>query len=580
MVQKKRGSLPIKLLKVGLKLLLAAAALPTFAQDAGRPAGWTAESHGNCAAPNYELILPDDVVKEIYITFTPAAWQAEEADMLELYGERGSNEGGRGRPGGPGGFGRMPQPNIAELAETLERSESAVSAALALLPDFAAAAARLEMEEAAIFEALGFPSGFALPPGGFGPGGGRGNPNQTGRGLQLAERNPIWVPVTIQFGDQTWWQVGFRFKGNSTLTSGWRNGVDNLPFKLDFDEFEDEHPELDNQRFYGFKQLSFAGGDFDPSLQREKVAADIFRQAGVPAAQTAFYAVYVDTGAGAGFQYWGLYTAIELPDDTLIETQFSDDSGNMYKPEGSGATFAADSFREESFDKETNRDSNYADVLALFAALHAENRLSAPADWRNSLETVFDVDGFLRWLATNTLIQNWDTYGNMPHNYYLYADPAAGQLVWIPWDNNMALQSGLGSGPAGFEPPAGRMAGSEPAADAPDAELPVGVARPGLRAALTLPLVEVAAASWPLIAFLLEDAVYAQRYVELVAQISADVFTPERMQPIYEANFELLAAYMSNTADNEAVAVLRAATDSLIEHVEARAAAAQTFLEQ
>ena len=30
---------------------------------------------------------------------------------------------------------------------------------------------------------------------------------------------------------------------------------------------------------------------------------------------------------------------------------------------------------------------------------------------------------FLDWLALNTLIQDWDTYGYYAHNYYLYAAP-------------------------------------------------------------------------------------------------------------------------------------------------------------
>ena len=38
-----------------------------------------------------------------------------------------------------------------------------------------------------------------------------------------------------------------------------------LPFKLDFDEFEDTYPEIDDQRFYGFKQLSFSSNCSDPS---------------------------------------------------------------------------------------------------------------------------------------------------------------------------------------------------------------------------------------------------------------------------------------------------------------------------
>ena len=41
------------------------------------------------------------------------------------------------------------------------------------------------------------------------------------------------------------------------------------------------------------------------------------------------------------------------------------------------------------------------------------------ATWRANLETVIDTNVFLKYLAVNTVVQNWDTYGRMTHNYYL-----------------------------------------------------------------------------------------------------------------------------------------------------------------
>ncbi len=536
--------------------LLAPTAASAFAQDLARPAGWTDESHGNRIPANYEVVLPDDRISEIYITFSPEAWAAEEADMVEIYGERGSGSG-RGGPGGRGN-GLPPRPDTEELASRLERGEAEVVAALEYLPDLAAVAAALDIALDDLTSALGLPEEF-VPPQGFG-GSGAG-PGRQG-GAQPSIRNPIWVPVTVEFENQTWLQVGFRYKGNTALSMSWGNNATALPFKLDFDEFEDDHPELDNQRFYGFKQLGFGNNFDDPSLQREKVAADVFRAAGVPAAQTAFYAVYVDTGDGQGFQAWGFYTAVELPDDTLIESQFADDDGNMYKPSGGGATFAAGSFTEASFPKRTNRDSDFADVLAVFDALHAETRLSNPEAWRENLEAVFDVERFLRWLATNRFVQKRDTYGTMAKDFYLYADSASGQLVWIPWDNNEAMDDGSrGPGPAG---------GSNPSA----------TPGRGGQSAWTFSLDEITAEIWPLIGFLLEDAVYHARYIEILTQVSVDVFTPARMIPIYEANFRMLADYLGSVDDSGAIDALRVATDDLIAHVNERAAAADAFLRE
>lgn len=252
---------------------------------------------------------------------------------------------------------------------------------------------------------------------------------------------PVFIPCTFTFNNTDWYKVGIRYKGNSTLKTSYKNGIKKLPLKFDFDEFEDIYPEIKNQRFYGFKQLSFSNGFDDRSLIREKVTADVFRNAGVRAPQTAFYRVYIDYGEGS--KYFGLYTAIEVVDDTMIEDQFTIDDGNIYKPDGQGASFAVNSFNQSHFEKRNNGETDWSDIQNLFSAIHSATRSSDAALWRTNLESKFYVNGFLKWLACNTLIQNWDTYGKMTHNYYLYADPANGnRFTWIPWDNNEALAPG------------------------------------------------------------------------------------------------------------------------------------------
>ena len=53
-------------------------------------------------------------------------------------------------------------------------------------------------------------------------------------------------------------------------------------FRFNFDKFEDEFPAVHNQRFYGFKKMTFSNAFKDNSLIRDKVAADMFRAFGVP----------------------------------------------------------------------------------------------------------------------------------------------------------------------------------------------------------------------------------------------------------------------------------------------------------
>jgi spore coat protein H len=512
-------------LVLGLILVLSLTAAPVLAQDGDdpeRPEGWDDYSHGNSTDPDYAMVFPQDAVRTITIRLSPENWQAMLDDMTGLYGEFGVRDGMGGA-----------RPPIGEFPEGVEPGQ---------------------------FDPGQLPEGFD-PPQGMNPGGFPG-------GMNLGtDENPIWVPADIEFDGNVWTNVGIRFKGNSSLMSTWGSGNYKMPFKLDFDEFEDDYPEIDNQRFYGFKQLSFSSNWIDSSLLREKVTADIFREAGVPSAQTAFYAVYVDYGEGP--VYFGLYTAVEVVDDTVIETQFADDSGNVYKPEGSGATFAAGSFDEASFDKETNqKEDDYSDILALFDALHADTRTTDPATWRSNLEAVFNVDGFLRWLAVNQVVQNWDTYGRMAHNYYLYTDPSTGLITWIPWDNNMALAEGMG----------GRMGGGgglgrprDDGAGGPGGELSIDLASVG--------------ENWPLIRYLMDDPVYHALYVQYVAETIDGVFEPARMEAIYQTLHDLIAPYVVGENGEQpgythlnSPAEFESALTALIEHVNERYAVAQDYL--
>ena len=62
------------------------------------------------------------------------------------------------------------------------------------------------------------------------------------------------------------------------------------------------------------------------------------------------------------------------------------------------------------------------------------------------LETYFDVDNILRYMAVHTFVVNADSLsGNMAHNYYLYE--SGGKLNILPWDYNLSF-GGMNGGDA------------------------------------------------------------------------------------------------------------------------------------
>ena len=332
----------------------------------------------------------------------------------------------------------------------------------------------------------------ATQPGGFGfPLPGAGNMNGMPRDpTDLVGGDPTYVPVTVRYEGGVWEHVAMRYKGNSSLASAWRTGVLKIGFRLNFDRYELEHPEIEDQRFYGFSEMTFSSGYRDPSLIRDKLAEQVLRAMELPTARAAFYQVYVD--AGEGPVYWGLYTMIEDPSDQMLEAQFEDKTGNLYKPDGPAANWTR--FEMESFEKKSNKEAaDYSDVMAAISALHAP-RGDAQV-WRTGLEAVFNVQSFLDVVAFSRTVGHWDGYGVMAHNYYLYGDPAdAGRLRWISWDHNLTWQG------QAF----GRMS----------------------------VMMDEVSQDWPLLRFLLDDETYRAQYLEALRKTSA---APILQQQAFEA---------------------------------------------
>lgn len=317
---------------------------------------------------------------------------------------------------------------------------------------------------------------------------------------------PVWVPCSIYFNGIEWYKVGIRYKGNSSLQSTYRAGIKKFSFKLDFDQFEDDYSIIKNQRFYGFKQLNLKNNFEDFSHMREKVGSDLFRNFGIVSPHTAFCVVYVDYGSGP--QYYGVYTLVEEVDDTVPEDQFGSEDGNLYKPDGGAASFASGTYNESEMEKKNNEDSaDYSDVYSLYNILNSSLRTTDTEQWCTELETSLNVNFFLKWLAANITMQNWDTYGKMTHNYYLYNNPENNLLTWIPWDNNEALEGGKQGG------------------------------------ALSLELDE-ADDYWPLIRYLIDIPKYKTIYQQYLKEFVEGSFDPDSMAILYTQYYDLLKNYV------------------------------------
>ncbi|MFI3280073.1 MAG: CotH kinase family protein [Rikenellaceae bacterium] len=497
----------------------------SFAKKTKNNRDWTTKTHSDEAKPSYDILFAQGKLQRIDITISSSDWSAMWAEIDENLGAN-HPAGGMGMGPGPGmppmmgmepgqGMGAQPRPDFN--ADSLPpRPEG-----------------RLEG---------GRPEG-GRPEGGHPEGReGRleGHPDLDSLPMPMPapmatdEFTPMWIPCTITYNGKNWCQVGLRIKGNSSLSHAYMSGNSKLSMKLDFDEYEDDYPELKNQRFYGFKQLNLNNNYEDSSLMREKVASDLFRNFGLASAQTAFCEVYIDYGEGS--QYFGLYTIVEEVDDTVIKNSFAKSKGNLYKPEERAGSFAFGTFCEEEFNLATKSDKSLSDVKALYDLLHDASRLDDPTAWQQNLESIFDVKSFIKWLAANNVIQNWDSYGNMAHNYYLYNNPENNLLIWIPWDSNEAFQRGQNR--------------------------------------WELSQMDQVDNSWPLISYLFALSDYEQLYRDYLREFVDEIFEVSSMQALYDQYYNLLKE--SAYAEQNGRTFLRdksqfdAAVAILKEHVESR----------
>jgi len=145
-------------------------------------------------------------------------------------------------------------------------------------------------------------------------------------------------------------------------------------------------------------------------------------------------------------------------------------------------------------------------VQELSQILNSDLRLTDTETWKDNLEAVFDVPVFLNWMAVNNVIQNWDTYGVMTHNFYLYNNPETGRLTWIPWDNNESFNNG----------------------------------KRGL-VGLTW---NTTGEDWPLIRYILDDEEYRAEYVQNVADFTQNVLDTDEFSQRVEELHSMISPYV------------------------------------
>ncbi len=225
----------------------------------------------------------------------------------------------------------------------------------------------------------------------------------------------------------TLYQVGFRLRGNTSRYSPKKS------FKVSFNTF------ISGQKFQGLEKMNINGEHNDPSVIRAKLCWDILREFQIPAPRANHVELYIN---GA---YYGLYIHVEHIDEEFVNTRFGNRGGNLFK-----CLWPADlNFFSENpedykftngdrraYDLRTNVErDNYEDLYQFIYRLNTVPIENLACE----IETLFNVDDFLKVLAFDVVSGNWDGYSYNKNNFYLYHNTATGKFEFIPYDLDNTL---------------------------------------------------------------------------------------------------------------------------------------------
>lgn len=229
-------------------------------------------------------------------------------------------------------------------------------------------------------------------------------------------KNEEYVPASVIYNGIPIKNIAIRPKGNSSLSNAIKEGESGYSLSMKFNEYID-------QDVYGVNEINLNNCYGDETYIRETLSYEIMGEMGLPVPATAFCDVYIND------ELFGVYAAIQPVDEVFLDAWFEDGTGDLYKPEGTGANLAyidGDYDTYTGMNEKTNIDKNGEEDLVNMLDI-----LNNGGD----LKEVLNIDMILRYLAVNTAIINLDSYvGGMFHNYFLYGED--GRYMFIPWDLN------------------------------------------------------------------------------------------------------------------------------------------------
>ena len=131
-----------------------------------------------------------------------------------------------------------------------------------------------------------------------------------------------WRSCDVTVNGTTYYNVGIRPKGNTSLTSIASDPTtDRYSFKLEFDHY------VDGQTCCGLDKLVLNNDYADATNMKEALVYDMYQWLGVDASLYNYAAIHVNGS------YWGVYLALEAVEDSFCLRNYGTEDGALYKPD-------------------------------------------------------------------------------------------------------------------------------------------------------------------------------------------------------------------------------------------------------
>lgn len=128
----------------------------------------------------------------------------------------------------------------------------------------------------------------------------------------------------VTINGETFYSVGIRTKGMTSLSQVAGSDSDRYSFKLKADKY------VDGQTFFGLEEFVINNMYQDPTYMKEYLSYDMMSYIGVPTPLYNFAEITVNG------EYRGLYLAIEAVEEDFAMRVYGSDFGQLYKPESMG----------------------------------------------------------------------------------------------------------------------------------------------------------------------------------------------------------------------------------------------------